>query len=56
MNDIAKQCEVNIEEFRTGKIIRLGKFDKERAKRPLLIQCDDINLTTKLQYFVMQTN
>jgi len=32
VNDIAKQGEVNIEEFRIGKIIRLGKFDKKGPK------------------------
>jgi hypothetical protein len=41
LKDIAATCKVNIDEFKTNK---LGKFDKERATRPLLVSSDNPDL------------
>lgn len=40
LRDIANKCDINIDNYKITKIIRLGKYDKERNKRPMLIQSD----------------
>lgn len=40
LREIASKCDIKLENYRINKIVRLGKYDKEKNKRPMLIQCD----------------
>lgn len=40
LTDIAQNCEVDLNTYNIGKLRRIGKFDKDKAHRPLLIQSE----------------
>ncbi|VDI00954.1 Hypothetical predicted protein [Mytilus galloprovincialis] len=51
LTDIAQNCEVDLNTYNIGKLRRIGKFDKDKAHRPLLFQSETpvLRNTSKLK-------
>lgn len=44
VREIAKECGIELDSYPIGKIVRLGKYSKEKNKRPMLVRCETPNL------------